>query len=285
MTITSDHIRLIPVSVDSIPKASPELGTYLTDVVSEASTLIETLVSPPKAPWSLNFNRSNKFGRVQISSRSHHIPERIEYWFARSSTHEVGDKRDNAKTTLMWCDFKNLLFHNHSENEREYGPSVIRVDRLGMDWDISNVNIPGWEVVQVAGYAVHHHLPWPFNSRVFPILLILVSATDLEEFMVISLPIKISSEIKAINTETQQSVLVINPKTTVGRYVSVERVTFQGPDTEGGKSQAIWKMATASDASGNIPMAIQRRVIGTSIFHDVEAFILYAMRNKAAKSR
>ncbi|EPS44775.1 hypothetical protein H072_1216 [Dactylellina haptotyla CBS 200.50] len=273
--MSSKYIKSIPVSVDAIPKSGAEMATYLNDVVMEAHTLINTLVSPPKDPWSFNFKKSNKYAEVEVTSRNNHLDEGREYWFARRSIHEVGGEN------LMWDDFLNLLFHGHSENEREYGPSVSRVDKLSLEWDLSAVSVPGWELVQVAAYAIHHHLPWPLNARVFPILLILAKAVDRKEFMVISLPIGISTETTGTNTETQQSVKIIGPKTTVGQYVAVERVIYEEPQTEAGKPNVVWSMATASDASGNLPMALQRRVIGSSIFADVEAFLDYVKKNKA----
>ncbi|KAK6529449.1 hypothetical protein TWF281_008622 [Arthrobotrys megalospora] len=282
--MASSRIKSIPVLVDLIPKAGLELSTYLIEVIAEAHTLIGTLVSPPKDPWNLHFNRSNKFGEVAVSSRNHQISEGTEYWFARRSVHEVGGGEDDANEIIQWDDFKNLLFHNHSENEREYGPSVSRVDTLDLEWDVSGLAVPGWEIVRVGGYAIHHHLPWPLNPRVFPILLILVSAIDRKEFMVISLPIKVSPETRGTNTETKEPVLIISPKATVGQYVAVERVIYQEPQATDERPNVIWSMATASDASGNIPMALQRRVIGTSVFKDVEAFLEYAMKKKVAQS-
>ncbi|KAF3095722.1 hypothetical protein TWF569_003482 [Orbilia oligospora] len=279
--MTSSCIKSVPAPVESIPKSGPELNTYLADVIKEADSLISTLVSPPKNPWSLQFKKHNKFVEVEVSSRDHQISEGTEYWFARRSIHEVGVEGDTVKETLQWDDFKNLLFHNHFENEREYGPSVSRVDTLGIEWDLSGVVVPDWEIVKVGGYAIHHHLPWPLNPRVFPVLLVLASAADGEEFMVISLPIKIPPDTKGQNTETSELVSAIGPKDTIGQYVAVERITFRAPQTGDDKPSVTWSMATASDAAGNIPMAVQRRVIGSSIFKDVEAFLLFVAKNKA----
>ncbi|KAF3920518.1 hypothetical protein ABW20_dc0108450 [Dactylellina cionopaga] len=279
--MASSYLKSIPVSVDSVPKAGAELNTYLSGVIAESHTLINTLVSPPKDPWSLHFKRSNRYGEVEVSSRTHHVTEGTEYWFARRSLHEVGTASD-GNDGLIWDDFQNFLFNNHSENEREYGPSVRRVDKIDIEWDSDDVSIAGWQIVRVAAYAIHHHLPWPLNPRVFPILLILVSAVERKEFMVISIPIKIAPDAKGTNTETQEIVPIIGTKATVGQYVSVERLIYEDPQGEFGKPTVVWSMATASDASGNIPMALQRRVIGTSVFKDVEAFLDYVSKKKTA---
>ncbi|KAK6541915.1 hypothetical protein TWF694_007691 [Orbilia ellipsospora] len=271
--MASSYIKSVPAPVDSIPKSGAELNTYLNDVVAEAHALINTLVTPPKDPWTFNATKTNKYGSVEISSRNKSISEGTEYWFARRSVHPVLDEK------LKWEDFENLLFHGHSENEREYGPTVSRVDKMGFEWDSSATSVPGWRIVQVAGYGIHHHLPWPFNARVFPILLILASAVDKKEFMVISIPIAIPPDSTGTNVETQETVPIISAKTTVGQYVAVERVICE--ESADGKSNVVWSMATASDASGNLPMALQRRVIGTSIFKDVEAFLDYVQKKKA----
>ncbi|KAK6510587.1 hypothetical protein TWF506_009690 [Arthrobotrys conoides] len=244
--MTSTYIKSIPTPVESIPKSGPGLNAYLTDVIREADSLISTLVSPPRNPWSLQFKKHNKFVEVEVSSRDHQITEGAEYWFARRSIHEVGAEGDNAKDILQWADFKNLLFQNHFENEREYGPSVSRVDTLNIGWDVSGVAVPGWEIIKVGGYAIHHHLPWPLNPRVFPVLLILALAADTKEFMVISLPINIPLETKGTNTETKEPVTAIGLKDTVGQYVAVERVAFREPQTSDEKSSVTWSMATAS---------------------------------------
>ncbi|KAF3311995.1 hypothetical protein TWF173_007667 [Orbilia oligospora] len=244
--MTSSYIKSIPAPVESIPKSGPELSTYLADVIKEADSLMSTLVSPPKNPWSLQFKKHNKFVEVEVSSRDHQISEGTEYWFARRSIHEVGVEEDTVKETLQWDDFKNLLFHNHFENEREYGPSVSRVDTIDIEWDLSGVAVPGWEIVKVGGYAIHHHLPWPLNPRVFPVLLVLASAADGEVFMVISLPIKIPPDTKGQNTETSELVSAIGPKDTIGQYIAVERVTFRAPQTGDDKPSVTWSMATAS---------------------------------------
>ncbi|KAK6511681.1 hypothetical protein TWF481_000589 [Arthrobotrys musiformis] len=278
---TSSYIKSIPVSLDSIPKSGTELNGYLTNVINEAHSLINTLVSPPREPWNLNFKKSNKFGEVEVSSRNHQIPEGTEYWFARRSLHEVESEEGSSKGTLQWDDFKNLLFHDHFENEREYGPSVSRVDKLDVEWGLSDVAVAGWNITQINGYAIHHHLPWPLNPRVFPVLLVLASAIDTKEFMAISIPIKLTLDTKGRNVETEESVTVIGARDTVGQYVAVERVAFREPETSSRKAEVAWSMATASDAAGNIPMAMQRRVIGGSIFKDVEAFLLYVFKKKA----
>ncbi|KAF3931494.1 hypothetical protein ABW19_dt0204989 [Dactylella cylindrospora] len=274
----SNYIKSIPVSIADIPKSGEALEKYLGDVIKEAFELAGLLRSPPIKPWSFHFKKANKYGEVEVSSRNHHIDQGVEYWFARRSVHKL----EGGNTGFEWEDFVEYLLKNHSENEIEYGPTVSQVDKINIDFDTAGISILGWDVVGVAPYAIHHHLPWPLNPRVFPILLIQASAVERKDFMIISLPINISTDTRGKNTATDETVNVIGPKTTIGQYVAVERVLFQDAEAEGEKPRAIWCMATASDASGNLPMALQRRVIGTSIFKDVEAFLDFAGKKKAA---
>ncbi|KAK6344320.1 hypothetical protein TWF696_007960 [Orbilia brochopaga] len=210
---------------------------------------------------------------------------RTEYWFSRHSVHDLDSvgAREGGDCALAWDDFTNYLFNDHAEHELEYAPTVKRVDKIIIegDWDLSTVSIPGWQVTKVAAYGIHHHFPWPLSERVFPILLILATAVSRRELMVISMPIKVASDVKGTNIKTQEIVTVISPKATVGQYVAVERVMFQPATTNDAKPNVIWDMATASDASGNIPMAVQRMGVGREIFKDVEAFLDYANKKAA----
>ncbi|KAJ6259650.1 hypothetical protein Dda_5288 [Drechslerella dactyloides] len=207
---------------------------------------------------------------------------RTEYWFSRHSVHNLDS--ENTDRPFIWDDFDDYLFKDHAEHELGYAPTVRQVDKIIVesDWDLSGVSIPGWEIVKVAAYGIHHQLPWPLSERVFPILLILATAVDNRELMIISMPIKIASDIKGTNIKSQESVNVITPKVTIGQYVAVERVLYRPATASDAKPQVIWDMATASDASGNIPMAIQRRGVGREIFKDVEAFLDYVHKKAAA---
>ncbi|KAF3909014.1 hypothetical protein ABW21_db0207223 [Orbilia brochopaga] len=208
-----------------------------------------------------------------------------EYWFSRHSAHSLDSAgaREGGDCSLAWDDFINYLSNDHAEHELEYAPTVKRVDSISTenDWDLSNVSIPDLQVTNIAAYGIHHRFPWPLSERVFPILLILATAIGRKELLIISIPIKVASDVTGTNIKTKEAVTVIGPKVTIGQYVAVERVQFQAATTDDAKPRVIWDMATASDASGNIPMAMQRLGVGREIFKDVEAFLDYVNKNAA----
>ncbi|EWC44249.1 hypothetical protein DRE_01075 [Drechslerella stenobrocha 248] len=276
-------LTLEPVSLNSIPRSGHRLAVYLSAAIRSAYSFVDEMTMPPSKPWKVDFKKTNRYGEVEVASRVRRRFEGTEYWFARHSVHEldgefesVGDRPDG----LSWDDFANNLMRDHLQHEREYGPSVSRVDLISLDLNLAGVTVSGWRVVEVAAYAVHFQLPWPLKPRVFPILLIAALAASRREFLVISLPLEIPPDIKGTDISTQETVSVVGPKEIIGQYVAVERVLYQMAVINGTNPIVIWDMATASHASGHIPMTLQRRGIGDAIFKDVEAFLDYVKGKK-----
>jgi len=148
-----------------------------------------------------------------------------------------------------------------------------------------------------------HHIPFPLNNRVFPVLVVR-ALTDHKEiyhtkrseiddylidpheysngFIVAQIPIDLAGlpiglyssgrHRKDGNTAKKRA------NVTMGRYVSVERVKLnEYSNTKGGRL-IRWTMATASDAGGNLPMSVQKMGVPGAVIKDVGLFIEWSRR-------
>ncbi|RSH93358.1 hypothetical protein EHS25_007714 [Saitozyma podzolica] len=148
--------------------------------------------------------------------------------------------------------FRRGLLEYHSENEREYIESCRETQCLQVfQPHVAEV----WRLTYVT--------PPPTNPRTFVVLLLSreLKIEPLGErcFMNISLPFE-HPECAAKTGEEKSRVR--------GKYVSVERVR----ELEDGE-KVEWKMATSSDAGGNIPRFVTNSSLPNSISEDVPSFL------------
>ncbi|WRT69650.1 uncharacterized protein IL334_006640 [Kwoniella shivajii] len=150
--------------------------------------------------------------------------------------------------------FRRGLLEYHSENEREYIESMRESECL---------HVYRKHVAEV--WRLTFKTPPPTNPRTFIVLLLSRELTDNNQakgersFMNISLPFEHP------DCPPKQG----NEKSRVrGKYVSVERVKEieQGNEVE-------WRMATSSDAGGNIPRFVTNGSLPNSIAEDVPSFL------------
>lgn len=115
-----------------------------------------------------------------------------------------------------------------------------------------------------------HEIPTPLNNRVFSTLSIR-AFTRPGSFVVAQIPVDLKNVSNAIYTNgqhiSQSGDAKKREKIVIGRYTSVERVYEQ----DDGK--IMWEMATASDARGFLPMAMQKLGIPGAIAKDVGFFM------------
>ncbi|WVF68469.1 hypothetical protein IAT40_003236 [Kwoniella sp. CBS 6097] len=148
--------------------------------------------------------------------------------------------------------FRRGLLEYHSENEREYIESMRETECL---------HVYRKHVAEV--WRLTYRTPPPTNPRTFIVLLLSRELKDTPKgeraFMNISIPFD--------HPDCKEK--TGNEKSRVrGKYVSVERVR----ELDGG-DVVEWRMATSSDAGGNIPQFVTNRSLPGSIAEDVPSFL------------
>jgi hypothetical protein len=123
-----------------------------------------------------------------------------------------------------------------------------------------------------------HKIQFPLNNRVFSTLVL--TARDSESsFMSVQVPVDLSSIPAAIYStgkhRTEGSTAQQKKKVVVGRYVSIERCR----KVDDGEA-VQWDMATASDAAGSLPMAVQKIALPGMIAKDVEFVMNWAAQRR-----
>ena len=126
-----------------------------------------------------------------------------------------------------------------------------------------------------------HEIPTPLNNRVFPTLSVR-AFTRPGSFVVAQIPVDLKRVSGAIYSNTQNASQSGDSKkrerVVVGRYTSVERVYEQ----DDGK--IMWEMATASDARGFLPMAMQKLGVPGAIVKDVGFFMKWIAECRKANA-
>lgn len=217
-----------------------------------------------------------------------------ESWFARVSEHVEGSGGGQAS----WEEWEGGLRVNHSQHERDYTPDVYDANEV-LVWDQGVLgglveegreDGEGWVEVGMGIYEMYHHIPPPLSDRVFPILLVSARRSTSASFIIVQIPLDLSSFPASIQarrhvkngryagTESGKQ----GKRLVEGRYVSVERVrkvaVGEGKDGEAGAEKIVWEMATASDAGGALPMAVQKMAIPGKIAKDVPLFLDWVER-------
>jgi hypothetical protein len=117
-------------------------------------------------------------------------------------------------------------------------------------------------------YEMAHNIHFPLNNRVFSTLIL--TARDSDSFIVVQVPVDVSAVPSAKYAtgkhRTEGSTAQQKKSVVFGRYVSVERCR----KVTDGQEAVQWDMATASDARGNLPMALQKYALPGVIAKDVE---------------
>ena len=132
-----------------------------------------------------------------------------------------------------------------------------------------------------------HHIPPPLSNRVFSVLVV-TSRTpnptfpNLPAFIDAQIPVDISGLSEAMYSNGKHKTTGDNPQKkkpiTVGQYTSVERVKLVGNGER--NDQVVWEMATASDAKGTLPMALQKMAVPGAVIKDVGWFLGWTSKRR-----
>lgn len=128
--------------------------------------------------------------------------------------------------------------------------------------------------MHVVAYEMAHKISSPLNNRVFPELIVSAKYTPekhgKEAFLLVQIPVELATSSKAFysNERYKKEGEGEQKKSAVlAKYVSIERCVDLGD----GKVQ--WEMATASDASGALPVPLQKLGVPGAIVKDVGLFL------------
>lgn len=154
-----------------------------------------------------------------------------------------------------------------------------------------------------------HNIPFPLNNRVFPVLIVraLVKQTassattnthhhhhhphpvstttpSQDSFIVAQIPIDLSKVPASLYSSGRHQkdgdAAQKRANVTMGRYVSIERVVKREEEEGRAGQQIYWMMATASDAEGNLPMAMQKLGVPGAVVKDVGLFVEWTAKKR-----
>ncbi|MCJ1317492.1 hypothetical protein MMC15_002817 [Xylographa vitiligo] len=281
------------------PPPRPSLPTFLTALLSEATTFIDhTLPSTftvastskrsPPATSAVTLLKHTYPPSTLAAIPWHAFPVprspppgglAAEAWFARRSRHADAA----AAGTASWAEFDAGLRAQHSEHERQYTPDVYAAARV-LDWDADadtaaaarDLRARGFEHASLRLYEMCHRLPFPLRPRVFAVAV--ATARTLapggegagEGLVVVQVPVDVRGWPRAGYTNggnVREGGGVQARRCVVGRYASVERVR------RGVGGEIEWVMGTASDAGGWLPMWAQKMGVPGAVVKDVGLFV------------
>jgi hypothetical protein len=121
-------------------------------------------------------------------------------------------------------------------------------------------------------YEMAHAFPFPLSPRIFPVLAVTANTTKPNSsFIVVQIPLDISTLPLSFYSNGRNvregDSLQKKKKPVLGVYASVERV--RKIESGEGEGEIEWAMATASDAKGWLPMAVQKLGVPGAIVKDV----------------
>jgi hypothetical protein len=137
-------------------------------------------------------------------------------------------------------------------------------------------------------YEMSHHIPFPLYNRTFPTLV--VSAIDsqhtsMPSFVLVQIPVDLTSIPTALystgKNRTQLTTKRQKKAVVLGQYVSVERCKVLAQPGHEDDGKVVWDMATASDARGWLPMAVQKLGVPGAVAKDVGYFMKWAAGKRA----
>lgn len=126
-----------------------------------------------------------------------------------------------------------------------------------------------------------HQIPSPLSNRAFAVL---VTRAFLRpgSFILVQIPVDISKVPEALYSNGKNTNKGDTPqkreKVVIGQYCSLERVREQD------NGNVMWEMATASDAKGNLPMALQKMGVPGAVVKDVGLFMTWVGERRKRSS-
>lgn len=271
---------------------TPDLKLFLTNVLVEATSFIDT--SAPKAGTPTTWKRKGqpkKFasseGPVETYERTVSGKEldkvagmnqfredgKSETWYCRRSCH----RNAAEKGTADWEEFKFAFKDNHPATEDAFTPTVIGA-REALVWDCNGIEIDlkeeKWIDLTLTAVEMKHKIdPKPLKNRTFPIIQITAALDNVQEFIVVSIPL--TDFDKSPHSEFAKDKSLV-----VAAYTSIERIRVLPSNGE-----IEWLMATASNAKGNLPIWMQNMAVPGLLPKDVEMFMGWIPGRRSDKSK
>lgn len=150
-------------------------------------------------------------------------------------------------------------------------------------------------------YEMAHELPFPMTHRCFTVLVVggrragpanvaTKAAQQIpnphnaeDEFVIVQLPVDLTGVQKSLYASGRHKTDGADAKqrkdVVFGRYVSIEQCEL----INGGK-ETRWEMATANDAGGAIPGAVQKLAVPGAIAKDVGFVVDYTQKRRHGKT-
>ncbi|KAK3644425.1 hypothetical protein LTR56_009677 [Elasticomyces elasticus] len=272
------HSDLAPLQSAGTP---PDLQHFVAEVLEEAERFMiaylprrfkvksASKTSPPAAASVELLTHEINASDLPPEVRAAGVGSTTEAWFARTSVHENAAKEGTAS----WEEFDRGLRADHSQHEMEYTPDVQDA-HLVLTWDEAlegtERKIGAWQDVSMSIVEMVHHIPPPLNDRVFPELV--VTAKRDGELLVVQIPVDTKGMPRTAYNSNQTR------KLQDAMYCSIERAELLDDGTK-----VKWQMATASDAKGILPMAVQKMGVGPAVIKDVGLFIGWTAKRRQTR--
>jgi hypothetical protein len=137
-------------------------------------------------------------------------------------------------------------------------------------------------------YEMSHHIPFPLFNRTFCTLVISAidsAKTGTDSFILVQVPVNLTSVPTAFystgKNRKEGSTARQKKKVVLGQYVSVERCQILKDEGSPDNGKVVWDMATASDAKGWLPMAMQKLGVPGAVLKDVGFFMKWTAARRA----
>ncbi|KAI9894404.1 MAG: hypothetical protein M1814_003161 [Vezdaea aestivalis] len=270
----SNLIRLAPCPIEKLPRHPqivgendlPDLGRFVKFLFDEGEAFISDMATNQNT-WKRSKDKQVKCQPSAVSLETQHSVEQYrqticlpsgqnEYWFARRSKHT--NRGSSGETTFDYL--RRCLKDDHCQHEVEYTPNIKSSDRRFAYDGLADLEFDRWSDVTLEAREIEHGLP-VVQNRVFAVL-VATARYDASCFIVVQKPLLCSKP--EANRQHLPSTVERIGSAVAASYVSVETVTLD-PNT----SMIDWRMATASDAKGSIPMSLQRMKVPGEISKDI----------------
>ncbi|CEP61578.1 uncharacterized protein LALA0_S03e06018g [Lachancea lanzarotensis] len=237
--------------LDSVPYKKQDLPTTRDEIVTVSKKLIDEVCTSWKKGksyhYTLKTNPTLDSGKIEV--KTYHTNRGREYWLSRVSEHHLDNStyerlvkvlNGSEKKGTQWVLPDNTA---RSHAEKEYIETLNRVEIL-------ETTPSGW-----VGVNLEYEMGKPLTTREF------------NEWVYVVPPFQTADP----NVETGLVVSVVADAPmrdpiahTNAFYVSVESLDYNRES-----KKLVWKMATTSDAGGNVPKWIQNSMIAKTVSKDV----------------
>lgn len=217
---------------------------------------------------------------------------KTEHWCARRSYHSNVSSKVNP-ATASWEEFVFGLRDNHSKHEQDFTPTLYdarhildwseEIQKAGQAWKLGDrsAEAPGqysYTDITLSIYEMCHEIPFPLQPRCFPVLVATASINP-SKFVAVTVPVNLSSFEGAFysngRNRTEGTTPMQKKQVVLGAYSAMEKCELYSKHEEGKdtKEEIEWLMTTASDAKGNLPMAVQKSSMPGQVVKDVGYFL------------